>query len=685
MGKAKKKSVSKARRTNFLPTAGRPVIKENPAVEAKVTLLVENLTSEDLMLRSGALSEITLLCDEAKYRSSFLKKKLVKILLENFLNKEISDNNSLENIIEAYGLLRNICIEEGYDTTVFLWRQGLIDIIANTLKAIFSKDDQSIFSQQNAELLENILSLLSAMAVSNDEIFDDIQTKFGSDLPRCLVKIVQYYINSINNNTKQSSSSLFSIACEALYVFSQDVEQFIKEISSLDVVGILENTSNYPILGVVYLNGVKYNMIHMSLLKRTETPTSISVHLLEILKSFKAFLSSVDLESVHNSVKEIQPDKQLSPQEIAASVKKSAENRTIVEGIQITVEIITAISETISVDPKKQDELIDKQRQMQKANVEDIVQTVEDEEGVIRKLKNNNPESSFDEMMMDDSVLFENNGGLEPIFKYLQSDIVVELAKLLSRREYTSRVTAAFNNIAWSFEANPTFVDSGESGWEVQSQELWKELLSHVGTPSEQGAQAFVEIESINSSIGALWGISSYYQNRNGHLPISLESVKYMISQSETISQLYPKEEATEHHIRLIGLFKSLSSQIIVNESDNEGIEKVALITQYLFKVIETVATKGSNSVNGVTETVVIESIYSLFEIFGDDEKQNFEDYNKKIYVNEGLNQELKKLIPGLKNQFKRINKSKEFILKQRAAESLSNLESFIEYKESKK
>lgn len=667
MGKAKKKSGSKPNRNNPISrpnNGGKGALspKDQQFLENKVKPLLETLEAPEIEPRAAALSEVTLLCEDTRYRSIFLKEKLLKIIL-NLIQQE----SNQEVLKEAFGLLRNIAIEEGHDSTIFLWRQNIVQFAASRLNLEYSQPDPNNANKPqhatNDELLENVISLLTAMASSSAEIFDGIQEKIGGALASCLSTIVLEYVS------KKVTASLFSVACEALYTFSEDNSSFLESVSNLPLNIILSDSEKYPSLGIVYLNGLKYHSICMELEKpKGQDLNSLAPHIYETVKTLDSFINNTDIPQVLQNLKPTEPatndgssDEPVDPNQTAAAIyKRVMKSKALAEGLQISIEILTAIAETISLDPKKQRELAELENEEMKANGD--LPEDDDEDMFIRKPRPQAPEEEE-----GSSILFDSNSSLEPTFKYLQSNVIPTLVKLLPYNDYVSRSLAALNNMSWAMEAYPQYAEV----WKSQSQELWNDLLPRV-TSTNPGH--LVEIESINSAIGILWAISSFY---NGDVPISLPQLNFLISQSETVSQLYPADEALQHYTKLVGFFACLAK----HESPDR-LELTKRIAEYYITILNIVAAPvNSKPINGITDSVAIDTIYALFDVFGDGEFS----YDEPVYVQGDINSQLKKMLPQLRNRFKRISKVTNFSLRERATEATINLANFIEYKASER
>lgn len=120
MGKAKrtKKSIGAAARTN-------PIKIDDPHLkkihEEKVMPLVQKLKSVNPTERSEALLAIAHLVDDADFRKLLLREYIIQTCLERLLN-----DDDFTVSVRAWGVLRNIAVEEGHDICLFLYRNDVL-------------------------------------------------------------------------------------------------------------------------------------------------------------------------------------------------------------------------------------------------------------------------------------------------------------------------------------------------------------------------------------------------------------------------------------------------------------------------------------------------------------------------------------------------------------------------------
>ena len=80
-----------------------------------------------------AIGVINVLAEDEQMRQELINNDIVLVLMQYCLN----DANASEDIlIESFGLLRNLIIEEGYDIIQFIWDNDIWTIVENNLNKI---------------------------------------------------------------------------------------------------------------------------------------------------------------------------------------------------------------------------------------------------------------------------------------------------------------------------------------------------------------------------------------------------------------------------------------------------------------------------------------------------------------------------------------------------------------------
>ncbi|CCF59355.1 hypothetical protein KAFR_0G03230 [Kazachstania africana CBS 2517] len=230
MGKSKKRSRASRARLNPLSNQRTNSAKDANLITKKIQPLITQLQSTIANDRNMAISSISVMCEDPHMRHLLMKEKLIHIILNNLLN----DNNT-DIVIEAFGLLRNLTIEEGYDVAVHLWRN---DIWAH-LKEGFNKINQSLdamgknenddnkkASKQSIRMLfdysDNLISLLVALTNDSDDILNEILKEDKLNVVfSTILKFNEYGMDKLTTNLRNTVLDFF-------YDFSSESIDFVE-------------------------------------------------------------------------------------------------------------------------------------------------------------------------------------------------------------------------------------------------------------------------------------------------------------------------------------------------------------------------------------------------------------------------------------------------------------------------
>lgn len=690
MAKAKKKSRSSQSRAKGPDYKNARNKDQDEQIRTqKILPVMEKLVAPDLTDRSMAISAINVMSEDAKLRTLLLKERLLKVVLE----KSIKDTNE-EISSEAFGLLRNLCIEEGYDVAVYLWRQQVLTAIEESLnksakgfEAIASlasnnsADDTKYTKQQVTtmfEFTENVLGLISSLAGSSEDIFNSVSARLVPGLGQFLISVISYARSTLTSTSNIAvSPSLFNAVCEVLYVLSEDNPEFIESVSDYPFDEILNDfladKKYYPLPSLVYVNGLKYNILLHRLSSKNKTNntndpdndnfndhTTTNSILLEIQKSLIGVIKCIEIEQAIKDMEPVSTDASMA--EVNKQFQKNIKARSLIESVQVAMEIITAVAETISVDPR---DLAD----IEAANVSESGEIAEEDEAM---MVDNDDDDLYisravavkDDDLIDSSVFDRdesaNDESMDSVLSCLQTEALPLIIKFLHIPVFQSRAMAALNNISWSM-----FTKASESAtWKSNAQELWTNILPHATLPN----QSYAEIEVLNSAVGVLWAVASTFK---GEVPISGEAINFLISQTGNLPSLFPAEESSEYFIKVVGLLAQLAKA--------PGKQDVTIAVTKFF--IETLTTAVNTSVKdtsaALTPKVAIDILYAIFDVFGDSSYE----YDQPIYVEGGLNSKLASMLSPLRKYFKRVDRTKEALLRARGDETVLNLARFIDYK----
>lgn len=677
MGKAKKKSRnSKARSNGPDYKASHANDQDEKLRTQKILPVMQNLVASDMTDRSMAISAINVMCEDPKLRTLLLKEKLLKVVLENSIK-----DSSEEIVSEAYGLLRNLCIEEGYDVAVFLWRQDILTLIENDLnkstkafEAIASgKSDDAKFTKQQVttvfEFTENILGLISSLASSSENIFNAVSERLSQGLGKFLTSVIAFARSTIESKSSIAvTSSLFTAVCEVLYTLSEDNAKFIESVAGYPFQEILnefsEGKTYYPSPSLVYLNGLKYNLLMHELSSKrnnnnddeTNDTASTNSILTDIQISLANVIKSIDTEKALSDMAPLSSEASMA--EVNAQFQKSIHARSLIESVQVAIEIITALAETVSVDPTNIAEAEEPTEEIIEEEDEAMMIENDDDELYIRKAVQTHDNDAVDTSVFNGESTEDD---WEPVLAYLNNTSLPLVSQFLDIPEFQSRAMAALNNISWSIHGKA----SNHKQWKQSAEELWTKILPRV-TANDQ--TKYTEIEVLNSATGVLWAVASTFK---GQVPISSEALSVLISQTTSFASLYPAEECAEYCSKAVGLLAQLAKA--------PGKHDITVaVSQFLFDTLSTAQATSVKDARPIqSPKVVIEIIYAIFEVFGDASY----DYDMSVYVQGGLNAKLAAMLSPLRKYFKRVDRIKEPLLRARGDECVLNLARFIDYK----
>ncbi|KAG7926536.1 hypothetical protein KL925_003586 [Ogataea polymorpha] len=256
MGKLKKRS-----RSAKLAAQRKPGASKDDKEFQKIAPLLDKLKSDAVNDRSMAVGAINTLCDtDPEIRKLFLKNDLVRTVLTRLVH-----DSSDEVVVESFGLLRNLIIEEGYDLSVFLWRSDIWTVLEDAFKkasvSIEHVKDDKVSAEQRGLLfdyIENIIACLGSLCleISTDMFHSDVLPKLVSNdiLKFIIVLIERNYTKKVTLSALEFLYDLSTISAPFIEAFSQD--ENIKQILS----GL--NLSND--LSKVYLIGLHFQTLEFS-------------------------------------------------------------------------------------------------------------------------------------------------------------------------------------------------------------------------------------------------------------------------------------------------------------------------------------------------------------------------------------------------------------------------------------
>ncbi|KAK7206522.1 hypothetical protein BZA70DRAFT_274456 [Myxozyma melibiosi] len=619
MAKSKKVSRNSLVRVSALKGGPTTAVKAKAAENVETALpLLQKLTSSDAKERAMAASAISSLLEIPTVRKVLLKEKLVKILIERSLT-----DSSEEVVTEAFGALRNLALEEGYDVCVFIWRKDIlasIEIYLSKIQASLSTIGSlpAAEKKQMFVLLENILSLLTSLSGASDEIRDSIANRF----PELLV----FDLSLIDGTA--IPESVKTLAAENLYALTEQNPSYNESIQNS---GFIPGDSLSHLVNM-YIAGVQFNIF--------ETSTTSSIDILDIVTSVYKLLAQIDIKSaLANARSESEKDVVEFPS--PANDKTTAAQNDIIT-VQLGLELLTVVSEALvhrdSAHLKKYE------GREEAGDAEDEI--LEDVDGEIEDDVPEIEESGSEDNEMTDHAAPSQKKLDNPTAALLLERVFSLVASLSDFDELRSRALNALNNMSWTLN---TLCES-YLPWTEMAREHFLQFAATLRDVNH------LDIESRCGLAGALWACAAQCK---GDIPLELSDARWLLKQYQ---ELEGGEGSLECRVRFVGLFGVLAQAQGRAEVTKEF--SVFLLTQ-----IKALPNKEPE--------IVIESLNALFDIFAD---KNF-DYDAEVFVKGDFLKHLASVQDQVKQMAKRIDKRKENILRTRADEAVHNLIRFIAYK----
>lgn len=637
MGKAKKKSkTSQHARRAVNPLRATPRIGANRGVideEAQKSIppLVQKLSSAEPEDRAMSIAAINSLIENVQYRKLLLKERLVPTVMK----QNITDS-SIEVSAEAYGLLRNLVIEEGYDIAMYLYRQDILTAIKSVLDSWSPKLQDQNVEQELAKvdktmlfsLFENVIGLLTTMAMYNEEIYESIDKNI-SDLALFLIRLIPPC-----KKDASISEPLFAVVAQGLYILSEDNERVVSQIIDYPFEELLQDKS-VPVVVKVCINGLKLHgyTVAASIDKEQQADSP-----LQILKSLVSLLKDADVQGAKNVLAQENSVNNDAPVDVKELNKASSHARLTLDSVQLSLEIFAAVAETIAVDTMFSQQPSDDNEQME-----------QDDDAI----------DTNDADMEDDAT----NVSTKDITKdpsspagFLLTEVLPLSFQLVSDSMFTLGAMSVINNSCWSI--SPLTDGEVSASWKECIEHIWSKLFSYANL--EQ-----YDIDVVNSALGALWVAS---KSSSEYLPIDIQTIDSLVSQAKNVKQKAPEDEdaSTETVVRTVGLLSSVGSK--------EGhLEQTQRISNFLFEIVSHAAS--------VPPKVLFETLNSIYDMFGDAEY----DYDLPVFVNGGLNKLLSQAVPSVRQAIRKVDKNKDPNLRAIGEEAGMNLTRFIQYKNSER
>lgn len=237
--------------------------------KSKILPLISKLKSAVPNDKSMAIGVINVLAEDQRMREMLLKEDIISVVMETCLN----DSND-EIVVEAFGLLRNLAIEEGYDVIRFIWENNIWTTIESALEKInisfkyliengVAKEKDKSKVQLLFDFSENIFALIIMLITADEEIFDAIFSRIDP--------ILEFILNVIDNHVDgklKISSGLLNTLLEFIYQLSTESVAFVEKIHTFNwekVSNFLTGNESVTPTARIYYNGIYFSLVEIVL------------------------------------------------------------------------------------------------------------------------------------------------------------------------------------------------------------------------------------------------------------------------------------------------------------------------------------------------------------------------------------------------------------------------------------
>ncbi|KAK6203049.1 uncharacterized protein RJT21DRAFT_119181 [Scheffersomyces amazonensis] len=640
MGKLKRSKKNNRSRLNPIgskPKAGKSTgddsKKDESTRQSKILPLLNKLQSTIPNDRTMALGAITILCEDERMRKLLLKEKLISIIMEQCLN----DSND-EIVVESFGLLRNLGIEEGYDVLKYYWRSGIWTSIEASLGKIEKSFEYLIENPHNAankkhhdkskiqllyDFTENILSLIVALSDGSEDLSEAVFEKIDP--------VSKLVIKLLTQTQFKFSIAMYNALLEFIYDLSTESIDFIQQINNIpefnldSISQFLEKNGSFNRLTKVYLIGIKFNLLEV-----IGQPTNKKHELSqELLSTIFNLIVGIDIEDLKTKLKTIQePDNSQPIQKgdgniIETDLSKDQDLKKQLKvdlsSLEVSLDLVTSIIEYLSI------------------NEENIEEQIHLSHGLIEIL-------------------------LDKIYPSIIELIKFELTNdfILS---FIEKLLVSLNNLSWLMLSNEELPVE----WYEKSLQLW-DIASAVSSKAS-------DVNLQKNCLNVFWSVSKAL-GPQVQTKIQDGMIDELLTKGELI--ITKKDESTnedwEFLLATVGLLGNLAP-VIGNSEKTFKISEFLLGSTELF-----IGGEYKSATNqGIIIDIVNESINLIFDIFGDKDY----DYDNEIFVQKNYLARLKIIEQKFREFTKKVDKNKYPTLKVKGNETLMNLGRFIQYKAS--
>lgn len=638
MGKLKKGRRNQRGRINPVArkngeNSSKQDIKDETTRQNKIVPLIAQLSSSAPNDRSVALNAITVLSEDSRLRKLLLKERLILVIMEQTLN----DSND-ELVVESFGLLRNLTIEEGYEVAKYLWRSNIWTSIETALAKIqstlqFLAADKKLDQKRLYmfyDFVENILSLIVLIASCSQDLYENIYSK--------IEPVVSLTLDIINwNCTKLRSVKLLNSSLDFLYEFSSDSAEFVKTLAKMESFDLnkVAEAVNLPsqktnTIGKIYVEGLRFHFMEV----QGDYATNKSDACAKTLQNLFSIITNVDLNDIKAKLSSTdnaeQPLKKANaeeekPQDIDVPFGGQSEEKTRaksdLQAIEISVDLLTSICELLAVNDQNPSEPV---------TLDDNITSV---------------------------LLIQAYTSCMHLLKFdRENEQILQL---------TAKLLVAFNNMSWLFLS----ATSIPVEWFNRIPELWLEVEMSSNTES---------LELQKTSLSIFWAMTKAVGPEVKN-KISLDNVNSLLKRCSDITANIQASEEDQHLtfeflLSAVGFLGSVAQVI-------DNVDITAEVSEFLFSLISHFVDDKNNMKDTKGLEIPVECLNLMYDIFGDAEYS----YDEPIFVKRNYLQRLEQLEPVMKAFYKTIDKKRSTELKLRAEEVWMNLGRFIDYKRSER
>jgi hypothetical protein len=295
MAKLKKRSKLSQQRhkNNQIATPNLGTIKKSENQSNKAISLLDKIrksSNSSVNDKLITINNILVQCNnDESIRKIFLKNDLVKIIINDLLTVE---NQFDEILVSSLDLLKHLIVEEDYDLSIYLWRNGIWDILTKNFEKAFkslSHLNDSNVNQISKDLLINYINNLIG-------VLDNLVMELNLDLINS--SLVPQLIDSLILNHLFEILKFENIKISTLPIII-NILQFIYDLSSISLEflnKILINNNDFQnILTNLLSNQLNSNIFQKSPLAKIYL-IGINLQILEIKDDLNENINSIIIE-----------------------------------------------------------------------------------------------------------------------------------------------------------------------------------------------------------------------------------------------------------------------------------------------------------------------------------------------------------------------------------------------------